>query len=352
MTHLNHILIKENNSDIDRDKTGRTIVYLPVTCYLLPVACYLLPCSTMSIARHVTPSEIERETGLGKDQLRKWRQRFGFPLMQSTADGKAAYSRQTVDQLLLIKRLIEAGFRPGQLATMPLPELENLKLGLRLSVPAECRDETFQVLVDRVKRSDMEGLHVLLVEQRAKGTLADFVQDTVAPLLIEVGNAWHRNEIEIHHEHLCTSCIERYLQAEILKFQPRNGLPIVLFALPPGEHHSIGLLMAEAVIAERGARTINIGSHIPLDNLTLAAISCKTDVVALSFSFSYPARDVVPTLRHLRRLLPIHIQIWAGGSGLAALRKHPRGVRIFSQMNQAVAALNDVPLYSRASAPP
>ena len=101
----------------------------------------------------------------------------------------------------------------------------------------------------------------------------------------------------------------------------------------------IGLLMAEAVIAERGARTISIGADIPLSNLTLAAISCKAEVVALSFSFAYPAREVVPTLRHLRRLLPSPIQIWAGGSGLAGIRKPPKGVRIFSQFNEVVDAL-------------
>ncbi len=332
--------------------TFNTIIPLSVTNQIGQVFIYLLPCLTMSIARLVSPSEIERETGLAKDQLRKWRQRFGFPLMQSTADGKAAYSRKTVDQLLLIKRLLEAGFRPGQIVALPRPELEKLELGLLLSVPVVCRDETSQALIDLVKRADMAGFRVLLAEQRARGTLADFVSDTVAPLLGNVGEAWKRNEIEIFHEHLCTCCIERYLHAEILKLQPKNGLPTVLFALPPGEHHLIGLLMAEAAMAEGGARTISIGSDISLDNLKQAAISCRADVVALSFSFAYPARDIVPTLRHLRRLLPIPIQLWAGGSSVAGIRKHPKGVRIFSQMSEAVAALNDAALYDRASARP
>ena len=99
--------------------------------------------------------------------------------------------------------------------------------------------------------------------------------------------------------------------------------------------------MAEALIAEQGTSTISIGSDIPLSNLQLAAISCKADVVALSFSVFYPARNVVPTLRHLRHLLPSQIQIWAGGSGLAGLRMHPKGVRIFSEFNGVVAALNE-----------
>lgn len=292
-------------------------------------------------AAFVSPSDIERETGFGKDQLRKWRQRFCFPLLKSTADGKAAYSRQTVDQLLLIKRLLEAGFRPGQVVGMTTPGLEKLELGLVLSAPRVCRDELTAAFIESLKRADMAEFQWLLAQRRARGTLADFVRDTVAPLLINLGEAWRRKEIEIHHEHLCTCCIERYLHAEILQLKPKHGLPSVLFALPPGEHHLIGLLMTEAVLAERGARTISIGADIPLSNLALAAISCKAEVVALSFSFAYPAREIVPTLRHLRRLLPSPMQIWAGGGGVAGIRKPPKGVRIFSQLNEAVDALHE-----------
>jgi len=295
----------------------------------------------MSTNASISPSEIERETGFGKGQLRKWRQRYGFPLLESMVYRNSAYSRQTVDKLILIKRLLEAGFRPGQVVGMTTPGLEKLLLGLVLSVPVVRHDESTQVCIELLKRSAVAELLVLLAELRAKGTLADFVRYTVAPLLIDVGDAWKTNEIDIYHEHLCTCCIERYLQGEILKLKPKNGLPRVLFALPPGEHHLIGLLMAEAVIAEQGASTISIGSDIPLSNLQLAAISCKVDVVALSFSVFYPARKVVPSLQHLRHVLPSQIQIWAGGGGLAGLRKHPKGVRIFLEFNGAVAALNE-----------
>ena len=300
----------------------------------------------------VSPSDIERETGLGKDQLRKWRQRYNFPPIESTADGKAAFSRKTVDQLCLIKRLLAAGFRPSQIVGMNTPELETVKVGLALSAQAVCPDEFIQTLTDVIKRTDMAGFQLLLAERRAKGTLSDFICETVAPLLVNIGEAWKRNEIEIFHEHLCTSCTERYLQLEIMKLKPKNGLPIVLFALPPGENHFIGLLMAEAVMAEQGARTISIGSDIPLDNLALAATACKADVVSLSFSFAFPTREVIPTLRHFRRLLPIQIQIWAGGKGLAAIKKPPKGVRIFSQMNEVIAALNAPPIWPSVLARP
>ena len=101
--------------------------------------------------------------------------------------------------------------------------------------------------------------------------------------------------------------------------------------------------MAEAVLAENGAVTINIGSDIPLNNLKLAAISCKVDVVALSFSFAHPARDVLPTLLHFRRLLPPNIQIWAGGAGISTIRKRPKGVSLIYDFKDAIFALNELP---------
>jgi hypothetical protein len=67
-------------------------------------------------------------------------------------------------------------------------------------------------------------------------------------------------------------------------------------------------------------------------------------VVALSFSFAHPARDVLPTLVHFRRLLPLNIQIWAGGAGISIIRKKPQGVKLFFDLNEAILALNDIPI--------
>ena len=288
-----------------------------------------------------TPSEIERETGFGKDQLRKWRQRFGFPPRELALDGQSIYSLNTVSQLHLIKRLLEAGYRPAQVVGKTVMELEKLKSELGMNIQISMPNETTIEFIEYIKISDMKGFVALLKEKRRTQTMLNFVKSTLAPLMIGIGDAWTRDEIDIHHEHLCTAYIERYLQAEILSFLPKIGLPVILFSLPPGEHHLLGLLMAEAVLAYEGAVTINIGSDIPLNNLKLAAISCKAEVVALSFSFAHPGRDILPTLLHFRRLLPTHIQIWAGGSGISVIRKRPKGIKMIYDFNEAITALNE-----------
>ena len=295
----------------------------------------------MQSSTYFLPSEIERETGFGKEQLRKWRQRFGFPPKESNVEGKIAYSGQTVEQLHLIRRLLEAGFRPAQVVGKTVLELEKLKLELGLNAVVYAPDESIVLLIEYIKLNDLKGFLSLLIKKRGKQIMLDFVQNTIAPLMIGIGEAWRRDEIDIHHEHLCSAHIERYLHAEILRLRPREGLPVILLALPPGEHHLLGLLMAEAVLAEEGATTINIGSGIPLNNLKLAAITCKADVVALSFSFAHPSKDILPTILHFRRLLPPEIQIWVGGAGISVIRKKPKGVDFFYDFKDVVFALNN-----------
>jgi methanogenic corrinoid protein MtbC1 len=290
----------------------------------------------------VLQSEIERITGFSIEKLRKWRQRFGFPLAEYQVDGRAIYSRESVDRLLVIKRLLEAGFRPRQVVANTA--FNNLKsvTDLKLLKPDVERSESTNAFISLLKHFDSEAFKALLHKRRAKQTMLDFVQYTIAPLMVGVGDAWLSGEIDVFHEHLCSSMIERYLISQTLKSKPKPAFPIFLFALPPGERHQLGLLMVEAVMAEAGAYIVNVGTDIPLNSLKLAAIECTADVVALTFSFSYPLRDVVPTLMHARRLLPTRMLIWAGGSGLSQVRRVPKGVQIMTNFDEAITALGEL----------
>jgi methylmalonyl-CoA mutase cobalamin-binding subunit len=301
----------------------------------------------MKSAKLVPASEIELETGLGKELLRKWRQRYGFPVLETGEDGKTGYTRKSIKQLLLIKRLIEGGFKPAQIVGRNPLELENLRRAMDKDLPELCLNETTQRLLNRLKNSDMVGMESILIQERTRGTLSDFVLGTVVPFIGSVGDAWSRKEIEIYHEHLCTSVIQRFLHAEILACKPKEGYPKILFSTPPEERHELGLLMAEAVLADHGAATFCVGSHTPMGDLKMAAISCKADVIALSFSFAYPARNVRPTLTHLRFILPSNVEIWAGGAGVSGIKRAAKGIRIFSTIEESISILEDLALVKR-----
>ena len=285
-------------------------------------------------------SQIERETGFSKAQLRKWRSRFGFPPKESTTDSKSLYSGETLERLLLIKRLLEAGYRPSEVVSTNYEGLQELAAGMSEPELNVVYDDTIKNLIDHIKHFDIKAFNALLVELRSKRKLFDLIQNTLVPLMIYLGEAWNRGEIDIYHEHLCTSCLERFLNGAILQFTPLSASPTILFAAPPSENHLLGLLMAEAILAEQGVKAIHMGSHIPIHSLQKAAIACNADIVVLSFSFAYPSRNIQPILSQVRKSLPNQIQIWAGGAGLFNVKRQPKGVTIFRNLEGAVKALN------------
>ena len=65
-------------------------------------------------------SAVERDTGLSKDTLRVWERRYGFPRPVRDALGERTYPVEQVDRLRLIRRLMDAGHRPGKVVGLPV----------------------------------------------------------------------------------------------------------------------------------------------------------------------------------------------------------------------------------------
>ena len=293
----------------------------------------------MNSASIVDAAELERETGLGKDLLRKWRSRYGFPTPLPSNGGGYGYPREQIAQLRLIKRLQNVGYRARQVVGKSLEELQQLALvAICASDDLPELTSTRQAL-DLLKQFDLAGLDAFLGAERQRQSLHDFVVETVSPLVTGLGEAWARGEIEVYHEHLCTGILSRRLFMEIGAALPKPGYPRILFATPSDELHVLGLYMAQAVLADAGASCTDIGPHVPPNELAAAARASQAEIVALSFSFSYPEWRVRPLLTHLRQSLPATVELWAGGAGVAFIKRAPRGVHIFSDLNAAVAAL-------------
>jgi len=324
---LSHLADKSNTV---RDTASRTV--------LLWYHRGILPRSHL-----ITPADIERETGLDKDLLRKWRIRYGFPTPARTTAAPAAYSREQVAQLRLIRRLIDAGMRPIQVVGKSLTDLARLESALanRIDKDAAWEPATRRA-IQLLAQHDLIGVRALLAEERAHATLADFVCTTIAPLVVATGEAWLSGQLSVYQEHLCTSLVRRRLLHEIAGTVPTKGYPRILFGTLPEELHELGLLMAEAVLGSCGADCISVGAQIPLLEFDRTARACKADIVAISFSAAYPVRRVQPALQHLRQLLPDDVEIWAGGAGCsAAVKRPPRGVRTFSDLIRPVQALRE-----------
>jgi MerR family transcriptional regulator, light-induced transcriptional regulator len=304
-------------------------------------------------ARPVTLSiaAVERDTGLSKDTLRVWERRYGFPAPLRDALGERSYPFDQVERLRTIRRLLEAGHRPGRVVAMPPGDLERLAATIG-TPPAPAReagtDPAVAGAADRgallaaVAANDPEGLRHGLGRLLARIGLGRFVLEVAAPLNVEVGEAWMQGQLEVFQEHLYTETMQVVLRNALQQLHGAGaGRPRVLLATVSGEPHGLGLLMAEAVLALEGCRCASLGTQTPVWDIARAAVALEAQVVALSYTGCTSPNQIADGLSELRAKLPAAIELWAGGSAPVLQRRQPTGVRVLPKLEAVGPALAD-----------
>lgn len=265
---------------------------------------------------------VERDTGLGKDTLRVWERRYGFPQPIRDANGERLYTVEQVQHLRLIKRLMDHGHRPGRLFSASENELLLLAGTMQSEARAEPADDqgvAGQILT-LVRAHDAQGLRQALSQAMLRQGLYHFVLETVVPLNRMVGDAWMSGELEIFAEHLYSEQIKSLLRQAISSLPAStSGRPRIVLTTVPEEQHILGLLMAECLLSLDGATCISLGTQTPLLEIRLAAVAHDADIIALSFSSAFPERRISPLLAQLRQMLPANVALWAGGAGTGRL---------------------------------
>jgi len=283
---------------------------------------------------------VERDTGLAKDTLRVWERRYGFPAPSRDANGERLYPTEQVEKLRLIRRLIDHGRRPAGIVGASVQELSEMLDGClcpNVSATGRCDDGLLELV--RLHRS--AELAAALRQALLKQGLQRFVADTIAPLAAAVGEAWMRGEVDVAEEHLFTEQVQNVLRGAIGTHAANGGRPRVLLTTFPEEEHVLGLLMAEAMLVPEGASCLSLGTRTPLADIRSAAMSGGFDIVGLSFSIAYPARQAIDGLLALREMLPPELDIWAGGAAVRDKQKRLPGIQVVGGLDDTLAALQD-----------
>ncbi len=286
-------------------------------------------------------AEVERDTGVGKDTLRVWERRYGFPMPIRDRLGERSYPQDQVQRLRLIKRLLDAGHRPGKVVPLTLPQLDALMGTVQASREAILQDPVQAAWLQdpalpwlswlAEDRTDL--IKQALQQQILRRGLGPTVQELVAPLCVHVGEAWVRGELSIYQEHLFTENLQSVLREAISSVdasgQTLQHPPRVLLATTSTEQHGLGLLMAECFFALESCARFVLGVSTPVSDIVEAARQLRVDVVALSFSAHAGRREAIESLQQLVTQLPAPLEIWAGGAAAALYsRSLPESVQV------------------------
>lgn len=293
-------------------------------------------------------SAVERDTGLTKDTLRVWERRYGFPTPQRDAQGERLYPFDQIEKLRLIKRLLDAGHRPGRVVAQPTAQLQqlidqfsqplNTLLGPTAAPPFHVRHARahtlahapsatpgeVQHLLGKVLAHDVPGLRRDLSRAAARCGLYAFIFEIAGPLLNEMNAVRLRGGLQRYQELWARECLESALREQIaaLPSPPPDARPRMVLTTLPNEPRGLGRLMMHGLATLHGVDCINLGQQVPVLDIAQAVGAHQADIVGICFSVDAAPGPLFESLRDLRGQLPAPVEIWAACTHLIPL-KHP-----------------------------
>jgi MerR family transcriptional regulator, light-induced transcriptional regulator len=297
----------------------------------------------------LTIAAVERDTGIGKDTLRMWERRYGFPLPGRNPFGERIYPADQVIKLRVVKRLLDAGFRPGRVVPLSMQDLVLLagsdgearpNGAPRAAGSAGAATQT-QACLDLIRSHDMAGLRRCFDLAQMQMGLSRFVTELISPLNTLIGDEWIRGQVEVFEEHAYTELVQKTLRHALhsLPAGAAPGRPRVLLTTLRDEPHGLGLLMAEALLLVEGAHCTSLGVQTPLPDILRACAAFESDVVALGFTGCNGPNAVLNGLAELRHALPATVEVWAGGAVAAFSRRVVDDVRVVPELTHIALEL-------------
>lgn len=287
---------------------------------------------------------VTRRTGIGEHTLRAWERRFGFPTPHRLESGHRRYPAEQVQQLMLIAKALDFGYRAGDVVPMPPAELRELLREAGIYEKAVVSGDggsgsSAAEVFEACRRLDREALTGILRRDASVLGTARFLRERVAPLLEEIGDSWAQGELEIRHEHFFSEVLEDQLRSLRVPLQASaGGRPVVVASLP-NELHSLGLQIAALNIAASG-RTVHIlGPNLPAEEIVSAAGTLGAIAVGLSISLYADPANVQEQAEAIRSGLPDHVELWLGGAGAAVFNDLPAGMVGVPTLDDLDAAL-------------
>ena len=270
-------------------------------------------------------SDVSRIAGIPKDLLRMWERRYDYPKPERDTNGDRVYTDDQLNKLILIRQLVDQGRRPGKLMTMALMELKAL-----LSEAQALLD--FDRLIELLRAGNAPDLKEWLTRQVQSLGLRAFIHQVMVPANRIVGEAWNGGDLAVYEEHLYTEMVTGLVRHSLADIPAGPGEPRVMLTTLPGEQHSLGLLMVEALLRLGGAEVIPFGIEMPFRDIIDAAEAHQVDVIGLSFSGHFKQDDAVVMLSGLRQMVDKNTSIWVGGGAFREADQLSEGIELIKDL--------------------
>ena len=242
-------------------------------------------------------------TGVPRETLRKWEQRYGVVSPARTEGNYRLYDDEAVRRLSVMRDLVDSGWSPREAARRILEEPTGSAVLPRPGSPLARLDD----LASCGEDFDVVRLESMLDKAFAEGDLALAVDEWLMPSLVRLGEAWQQGTVGVAGEHFVSAAVLRRLAQAFHQLpHPDSDAPHVVAGLARGSRHELGVMAFSMVLRSRGVNVTYLGADLPVESWvdTVRALMPQAVVLAVPTVEDLPAvREAVQAISPIATVL-------------------------------------------------
>lgn len=266
-------------------------------------------------------------TGLSKQVIRKWEERYQLIQPFRLDNGYRIYSEKDINVLLQVKSLSEQGYPIKQAALM-------IKEGAELTDFSRGRTETKKCytdfnpyviqLLEKGSHCNEIGLTSVLHQAYHDYGLSRLLDDVVVPFLLEVGNRWNAAVWDEYQESVSSLVVRDFLVQIRRNFNYIERPSLVIGACLPNEQHEIPVHIILLQMMMKGWKTMLIGASPAPGSIESIVRKLQPSKVLLSATTNTPFERDPQLIDKLEQFASENkaIEFYLGGKGAIEYTKN------------------------------
>lgn len=227
--------------------------------------------------------DLEKLSGIKAHTIRIWEQRYKLIEPKRTSTNIRYYDDEQLKFLLNVSLLSRNGFKISKICQWSEKEfVDQVKVVYERSLLHD-KDVRLELdandLITSMIDMDAEKFHRIYENSiRAHGFQLT-ISELIYPFLEKVGILWSIGQINPAQEHFMSCLIRQKVIAAIDHLANPTSGDKYLLMLPEGEHHEIGLLIAQYLLKANGKCVYYMGQDLPTSDVTAAVMTVNPDFV-------------------------------------------------------------------------
>ncbi len=138
--------------------------------------------------------------------------------------------------------------------------------------------------------------------------------ELLMPVLVAVGEGWHRGEVSVAAEHFSSRFVQSKLLILLNSAYDNPGAPLAVIGCAQGEMHEIGAIVLSLFLTWSGFRVVYLGQNVPNTTVVETLQQLRPQVFGLSATTIESAQNLTEAGHLVARLDPPRPQFIFGGA--------------------------------------